>query len=123
MAMTDELNKLRDLHQSGALTDDEFSRAKDRLLGAASTPDGPADSPADVSPLIAKLNALRRSSQDRWIAGVCGGLARGTGVQSWIWRLLFTALALCGGAGLVIYLMLWIFMPADTTSTGASSST
>ena len=42
MALSDELAKLQELHQRGALTDDEFSRAKARLLeGAASSTEAP----------------------------------------------------------------------------------
>ena len=108
MALSDELAKLQDLHQRGALTDDEFSRAKARLL------DGPANSTeAPSAAAIAAINGLRRSASDRWIAGVCGGIARATGVESWIWRLLFAMLLLCGGAGLVLYVLMWIFVPSE----------
>jgi phage shock protein C len=109
MAMSDELAKLQELHQRGALTDEEFSRAKGRLLdGAAAAPDAQAPSPA-----LAAINALRRSRSDRWIAGVCGGIARATGVDSWVCRLLFALLLLCGGVGLVLYVLLWIFVPSE----------
>ena len=57
------------------------------------------------------MNGLLRSRADRWIGGVCGGLARATGVASWVWRIVFTALALCGGSGVLIYVLLWIFVP------------
>src|SRR5512141_3069359 len=108
MALSDELAKLQDLHQRGALTDDEFARAKARVLeGAASATEAP---PAAA---VAAINALRRSARDRWIAGVCGGIARATGVDSWVWRLLFVLLMLCGGVGLVLYVLLWIFVPSD----------
>jgi phage shock protein C len=109
MALSDELAKLQDLHQRGALSDDEFARAKSRLLDAPAAPPGAA-APA---PAIAALNALRRSQSDRWIAGVCGGIARATGVESWILRLVFAALLLCGGFGLLIYLLLWLFVPNE----------
>ncbi|MGA7180705.1 MAG: recombinase family protein [Thiobacillaceae bacterium] len=49
----------------------------------------------------------------RWIAGVCGGIARSTGVDSWAWRLLFAFLFFCGGAGLLLYGLLWIFVPTE----------
>jgi phage shock protein C len=108
MALSDELAKLQDLHQRGALTDDEFSRAKARVLeGAASSTEAPS------AAAIAAINALRRSASDRWIAGVCGGIARATGVESWVWRLLFVLLLLCGGTGLVIYVLMWIFVPSE----------
>ena len=32
---------------------------------------------------------------------------------AWVWRLLFALLLLCGGAGLVLYLLLWIFVPTE----------
>jgi uncharacterized Tic20 family protein len=44
MNISDELAKLQQLHQSGALTDDEFARAKERLLGGSTAfQDGPRE--------------------------------------------------------------------------------
>ena len=62
---------------------------------------------------LTKLDALRRSATDRWIGGVCGGLGVATGVESWIWRLIFSVLLLFGGSGLIVYLLLWIFVPNE----------
>lgn len=106
MSLSDELAKLQELHQRGGLTDEEFARAKARLLGGGG-------SAAPPSPTIEAINALRRSKGDRWIAGVCGGIARATGIESWIWRLLFALLLLCGGVGVVLYVLLWIFVPEE----------
>jgi phage shock protein PspC (stress-responsive transcriptional regulator) len=44
---------------------------------------------------------------------VCGGLGRATGVASWVWRLLFALLFIFAGAGLLVYLLLWLFVPSD----------
>ena len=107
MALSDELAKLQELHQRGALTDDEFARAKARLLGA------PGPTVGDASPGLAAVNAFRRSRSDRWIGGVCGGLAKVTSVESWVWRLLAAVLLLFGGAGLLVYVLLWIFVPEE----------
>ena len=96
MALSDELGKLDELRQRGVLTDEEFARAKARLL----------DGPFAPGPAAAAVNALRRSSTDRWIGGVCGGIARATGVESWLWRLVFALLAVFGGVGLVAYVLL-----------------
>jgi len=112
MALCDELAKLEELHQRGALTDDEFARAKSHLLEGAATAT-PTPPPPPPPAAIAAINALRRSAGDRWIAGVCGGLAIATGVESWVWRLLFVLLLLCGGAGLVLYVLMWIFVPSE----------
>ena len=48
-----------------------------------------------------------------WIGGVCGGLARATGIESWVWRLIFAVLFLFGGTGLLLYILLWIFVPTE----------
>jgi phage shock protein C len=105
MALAEELNRLAELRASGGLTEEEFSRAKERVLNgeAADTKDSP----------MSGMNAFRRSRSDRWFGGVCGGLARLTGAESWIWRLLFTALFLLGGVGLLLYILLWIFVPQE----------
>lgn len=105
MAMSDELNKLAELHQRGSLSDEEFARAKARLLGEAPVP--AADSIASA------INGLRRSRSDRWVAGVCGGLAAATGIQSWAWRLLFAVLVLFAGTGLLVYVLMWLFVPSE----------
>ena len=112
MALSDELAKLEEMRQRGALTDDEFLRAKAHLLdGGATAAHTPPPNPPPAA--IAAINALRRSTGDRWIAGVCGGVASATGVESWVWRLLFVLLLLCGGAGLVLYVLMWIFVPSE----------
>jgi len=106
MSLADELLKIEQLRERGSLTDDEFERAKARLLGMGSTPQDP-------SQLAQSLNNLRRSRTDKWIAGVCGGLAVATGADAWIWRLLLSVLFFAGGTGLVLYILLWIFVPAE----------
>ena len=57
------------------------------------------------------LQELHRSSSDCKIAGVCGGIADGTPVPSWAWRLLFLVLTFCYGVGLLPYVILWICLP------------
>lgn len=109
MSISEELAKLGELHQRGVLTDEEFARSKARLLGEHKAPlEGPA-----AAPFVAGINALRRSTTDRWIAGVCGGLARATGMESWVWRLLLAVLSFFGGFGVLVYLLLWIFVPSE----------
>jgi phage shock protein PspC (stress-responsive transcriptional regulator) len=109
MALSDELAKLHELHQRGALTDDEFARAKAGVIAGPAAPDGSNPESA----LLTRLNALRRSRGERWVAGVCGGIAHATGVAPWLWRLLFALFLLCGGMGLLLYLLLWIFVPSE----------
>jgi phage shock protein C len=110
MSVAEEIKRLHELHQAGALSDDEFAQAKARLLqqqggggGGGGNGDGPGQS----------LNRLRRSRDDRWLGGVCGGLSKATGLDSWIWRLIFLLSVLSVGVGIGIYLLLWIFVPEE----------
>ena len=54
-----------------------------------------------------------RSSNDKMIAGVCGGLARYFNIDPSIVRLLFVLAVALGGASPLIYLVLWIVMPKE----------
>jgi phage shock protein C len=54
---------------------------------------------------------LRRSNQDRVVAGICGGLGQYFGVDPVWFRLAFVVLALGGGAGVVIYVVGWLIIP------------
>ncbi len=106
MSIAEELSRLDELRTRGVLSEDEFQRAKQRLL------DG-VDAPPAVAPAMSAINRFRRSNADRWIGGVCGGLGLVSGVESWIWRLILVALALFGGTGVLLYILLWIFVPNE----------
>jgi len=65
-----------------------------------------------------------RSSDDRMIAGVCGGLALQFGVPTAVVRLAFVLMTLfMGGVGLVIYVVLWVVMPLDDWPRGPERDT
>jgi phage shock protein PspC (stress-responsive transcriptional regulator) len=102
MSLPDELTKLEQMRDRGSLSSEEFARAKARLLGEPATGK------------IADINGFRRSSTDRWIGGVCGGLAAMSNMPSWAWRILFVLTALLHGVGILVYLVLWIFVPLQT---------
>jgi len=53
---------------------------------------------------------LMRSSNDKILAGVCGGLAEYFGIDSTIVRLIFVV-AVLSGVSPFIYVILWIVMP------------
>jgi phage shock protein C len=112
--IADEIKRLHELHQAGALTDAEFEQAKARILSSANVRLD-KDSPGRTSggSFADELNALRRSRTDRWLSGVCGGLALATGVEAWVWRLVFTVFTLTFGFGAVVYVLLWIFVPEE----------
>ncbi len=58
---------------------------------------------------------LYRSTKDRLIAGVCGGLAERYNIDSTWVRLIFVLLFLAGGSALLIYLIMWAIVPLDTS--------
>jgi phage shock protein PspC (stress-responsive transcriptional regulator) len=51
--------------------------------------------------------------RDRWIAGVCSGLARRFGVSAGVVRLLFVLSCLLPGPQVVVYIVLWVLMPNE----------
>ncbi|HKY84245.1 MAG TPA: PspC domain-containing protein [Anaerolineales bacterium] len=57
--------------------------------------------------------ALRRSRNNRWIAGVCGGLGEFFGIGAGWFRLGFVIALIPGGIpGLLLYAILWIVVPS-----------
>jgi phage shock protein C len=66
---------------------------------------------------MAQTRKLYRSRTDRKLAGVCGGLAQYFNADPTLIRVLFVVLALLGGPGLVIYLVLWIIVPEEPQGT------
>jgi phage shock protein PspC (stress-responsive transcriptional regulator) len=71
--------------------------------------DGPRVSRDEVR----DLGRLRRTSGDRRVAGVAGGLARHLDIDPVILRVAFVVLVFFGGAGLVLYVACWLLVPSD----------
>ena len=59
------------------------------------------------------IKRLTRSSSDKKIAGVCGGIASYFNVDSTLIRIVFLALLLAFGGGGILYLICLICMPED----------
>jgi len=78
---------------------------------SSSSPDQPAVRPP-----------LRRSGTEKMLGGVCGGLAEYSGVDPVLWRVGFVGLTVAGGAGIVVYLLLWVLMPTGPLRPGDSPS-
>src|SRR5687768_2330155 len=78
-------------------------------------PPPPPDSPASRP-------QLRRSRSDKMLGGVSGGLAEYSGIDPLLWRVGFVALAFAGGSGVLVYLLLWLLMPADSVGVAAPGS-
>ena len=102
MSIAEELERLQSLRDRGTISDEEFARAKAQVLSGEAAPRSGAPS---------FLHQLARSRSDRVFGGVCGGLGHSTALPSWAWRLIFCLTVLYFGAGLLIYILLWIFLP------------
>jgi len=78
-------------------------------------PDAPAGDtgPRTTRDEIRNLGRLRRSTHDRKVAGVAGGLARHLDIDPVILRVAFVVLAFFGGAGLILYGACWLLVPED----------
>jgi phage shock protein C len=59
---------------------------------------------------------LFRSEKDRVLGGVAGGLAQYFNLDSTLLRLVFVLLLVFGGSGLLIYIILWIIMPTQSSA-------
>ncbi|HYB85912.1 MAG TPA: PspC domain-containing protein [Streptosporangiaceae bacterium] len=56
---------------------------------------------------------LRRSADDRMLAGVAGGIARYLDADVTLVRVIIAALVLLTGAGLALYVAAWLLIPED----------
>ena len=64
----------------------------------------------------------RRSTNDRKVAGVAGGLGRAFGVDPVLIRVGFVVLAVLGGFGGLLYVLGWLLLPADGDEVSAAES-
>ncbi|MES2006244.1 MAG: PspC domain-containing protein [Bacteroidota bacterium] len=64
---------------------------------------------------------LYRDENDKILGGVCGGLASYLRVDPTIVRLVFALITFGGGAGILLYILLWIILPSKQLN--ATSST
>lgn len=75
---------------------------------------GPAPQPSAWAGLGDRLTSyrLRRSSTDKMLGGVCGGLAADLGIDVALLRIAVLALTLVtGGAAALVYLAAWVIAP------------
>ena len=74
-------------------------------------PQQPMQAPPPPAPPAAPKKLLR-STNDRWIAGVCGGVGEYAGIDPNLVRLLAVVGALFSGGTLFLaYIVAWIVMP------------
>jgi phage shock protein PspC (stress-responsive transcriptional regulator) len=56
---------------------------------------------------------LRRSTDDKMLAGVAGGIARYLNVDVTLVRVIIAVLALFNGVGVALYIAAWLLIPED----------
>ena len=101
----------------------EPSASDSSSAGEAPVSDQPSWQPAPAAAAPAPSpRHLSRSSTNKVLGGVCGGLADYTGIDSLLWRVGFVGLTLAGGSGIVIYLLLWVLMPSGPLRPGDEPS-
>ncbi|MFC4377500.1 PspC domain-containing protein [Nocardia halotolerans] len=61
--------------------------------------------------MTAPARRFTRSTSDKWIAGVCGGIADYFGWNANLVRLAFVVSCLLPGPQFLLYLVLWLIMP------------
>lgn len=55
---------------------------------------------------------LVRTDRDKWIAGICGGIANYFGWDPTVVRLIYLLLTICTAfSGVLAYILLWLIMP------------
>lgn len=60
-----------------------------------------------------KMKRFYRSSQEKILGGVCGGIAEYFNIDPLLVRLFFAILFFGYGTGLLAYLLIWILVPKD----------
>ena len=79
------------------------------------TSDTPAAPPPPPEP-----RRLTRTSRDRVIGGVCGGIGRYFGIDPTLVRIGFVALTLFGGVGVIVYVAALLLVPLDEEGVAAT---
>ena len=93
---------------------DASSDAPDATPTPTPTPSPVAAPTAAPPPPPRRVISLRRSRSDRWIGGVCGGIAERLGMDVTIVRLLAVLTVIFGHVITVIaYLACWALLPED----------
>jgi signal transduction histidine kinase/phage shock protein PspC (stress-responsive transcriptional regulator) len=94
------------MRRSGGIPPDAQRKGKREHIGACSPPPGPG-------------TLFTRSTSNRVLTGVAGGLAERAGFEPMLLRLAFVVLTVGGGIGVVLYLLCWLLAAVRDTRPGA----
>ncbi|MBZ0264254.1 PspC domain-containing protein [bacterium] len=59
------------------------------------------------------MREIRRSQENRVVAGVCGGLGEYFNIDPVIIRIIWLLLTFAAGGGILIYLICWVVIPSE----------
>ena len=59
------------------------------------------------------MKKLYKSTRDRKLSGVCGGLAEYLNMDVSLVRLLWVLFVICGGSGIIAYILAAIIIPEE----------
>ncbi len=83
--------------------------------GPSAPPPPPGDQPGPNAQRVRTLTDVRRSTHDKMVAGVAGGVAQHLDIDPVLVRVLFAVLTFVGGAGIVLYAACWLLLPTDVS--------
>ena len=66
-----------------------------------------------VQPPLRPKPTLYRSPRGKILAGVCAGLAEKTGINAWVFRVVFILGNFLPGPGLLVYILMALLVPMD----------
>lgn len=111
---------------------DDMNQTQDPTAGAAegtapNSGEHPDESPRNQGPRVTRdqvfdIDRLRRSSSDKYLAGVSGGLGRHLDIDPLIVRVVFAVTALFG-VGILLYGALWLLLPDDASNSAPVDTT
>lgn len=58
---------------------------------------------------------ILRTKEKAWLFGLCSGLDKSLGINMWVTRSVFTILALAGGFGIILYIVLTLLIQKEIT--------
>src|SRR3712207_9487496 len=90
--------------------EDAAEGAHHRLMETVNDTPPPTDAPP---PYKTPGNRLTRSTGDKVVGGLAGGLGRYFGIDPVVFRIAFVVLTLAGGSGILLYLVGWLMIPDD----------
>ncbi|MGD0582995.1 MAG: PspC domain-containing protein [Bacteroidales bacterium] len=86
------------------------------VLGNPEDMDGGTDTSAREKFSSPGYHRMYRDPDKRMLGGVCAGMGLYWDIEPWILRVIFFALTLAGGLGVLTYLILWVVLPEAKTT-------